>query len=128
MKPDVQKILTKLGKKQVELATHKVNLSSNINQILKQLEVFDSVLIQEERKVSDAFEKWDIAYQMWIDTLNDTTGDIEDVENKLKIFIKKVSDLGLNSQEIKGVDKAKRLIKEQKNYIKQEKGINWSMN
>lgn len=128
MKPSVQKIINKLPKEKVDLATHKVNLSSNIKEILQQLEVFDSILIQEERKVSDAFEKWDMAYQMWIDTLNDTTGSIEDQENKLKIFIKKVSDLGLNSQEIKGVDKAKRLIKEQKNYIKQEKGINWSMN
>ena len=120
MDAKTKKILTKLGKEKVELA-------SNIQQILKQLEIKDSVFIQEEKKVSKAFEKWEMAYQMWFDTLTDTDSDLDDTENDLQIFIKKASDLGLDTQQIKGVDKARRMIKDLRNYINQEKGIDWSV-
>ena len=110
-----------------KFSTQKVDLSTNIQQILKQLEVYNSVFNQEENKVSKAFEKWEMAYQMWFDTLTDSEDDLDDDENKLKIFIKKASDLGLDAQQIKGVDKAQRMIKDLRNYIKQEKGINWSV-
>lgn len=120
MDAKTKKILTKLGKEKVELA-------SNIQQILKELELFKQIFIQEEDKVSKAFEKWDMAHQMWYDTLTDTDGDLDDTENDLQIFIKKASELGLDTQQIKGVDKSKFLIKDLRNYIKQEKGNNWSV-
>ena len=79
MDAKTKKILTKLGKEKVELA-------SNIQQILKELELFKQIFIQEEDKVSKAFEKWDMAHQMWYDTLTDTDGDLDDTENDLLVL------------------------------------------
>ena len=110
-----------------KFSTQKVDLSSSLKDILKKLEVFNNVLDQEERKLDKPYQQWETTYLNWIDTLKDTEQDVDEQEAKLKIFKKKASELGIDANNIKGLDKAQNMIKTLKFYIKKSKAVNWNI-
>lgn len=107
MKPQVQKILTKLGKEQEK----KVELAKNPNSILKTAQSLSDKIKKLEDKMEDAYQKYRSSTEEYSRKLSEIESKAIDLDDDLDIIEDKAKDLGVKPEQIDGYDKARTLVR-----------------
>ena len=115
MKPSVQKIINKLPKEKVDLATHKVDLARKPLAILQASQNLNDKIKKAEDKMEDAYQKYRGSTEEYNRKLTEVESKSRDLDDDLDIIQDKALDLGIKPEEIDGYDKAKRLVELLKN-------------
>ena len=109
------------------LSTEKVDLASDADRILKELTLFEKDLDAQERKIDKPYDALRSVLTNWFQLLDDTKSEIKEEESKLKAFIGKVKDLGVDPKSIKTIDKIENKIKVLRFYIKKSQSVVWKV-
>ena len=107
--------------------TQKVDLASDADRILKELTLFEKDLDAQERKIDKPYDALRSVLTNWFQLLDDTKSEIKEEESKLKAFIGKVKDLGVDPKSIKTIDKIENKIKVLRFYIKKSQSVVWKV-
>ena len=108
MRPDVERIFTKLSENKVELA-------KKPDAIIKAAESFQAKAQQAEDKMEDAYRKYESIGKAYREKLNDIEDKAMDLENDLDKLEQAAKDLGVKVTQIGGYEKAKNLVGVMKN-------------
>ena len=107
--------------------TQKVDLASDADRILKELTLFEKDLDAQERKIDKPYDALRSVLTNWFQLLDDTKSEVKEEEQKLKAFIGKVKDLGVDPKSIKTIDKIENKIKVLRFYIKKSQSVVWKI-
>ena len=107
--------------------TQKVDLASDADRILKELTLFEKDLDAQERKIDKPYDALRSVLTNWFQLLDNTKSEVKEEEQKLKAFIGKVKDLGVDPQSIKTIDKIENKIKVLRFYIKKSQSVVWKV-
>ena len=108
-------------------STQKVDLASDADRILKELTLFEKDLDAQERKIDKPYDALRSVLTNWFQLLDDTKSEVKEKEQKLKAFIGKVKDLGVDPKSIKTIDKIENKIKVLRFYIKKSQSVVWKV-
>lgn len=111
----------------IELDTHKVELASNGDKILKELNAIFDDLGKEESKIDKPYNALRNILIDWFQLLDTSESDVDEQEDKLKKFISDVQDLGLQKNDVKIISQIEQKIKVIRFYIKKSKSVNWKI-
>ena len=107
--------------------TQKVDLASDADRILKELTLFEKDLDAQERKIDKPYDALRSVLTNWFQLLDNTKSEVKEEEQKLKAFIGKVKDLGVDPKSIKTIDKIENKIKVLRFYIKKSQSVVWKV-
>ena len=122
-----EQIRTAYKELQAEGKIQKVDLASDADKILKELNLIFDILGKEENKIDKPYNKLRNVLSDWNDTLNDSKDDVKEQEKKLKIFIGQVKKLGIDPKSVKIIGKIEEKIKVMKFYIKKSLAVKWNI-
>ncbi len=109
MKPEVQKIFTKLAKNEKEANVEKVELARKAPSVVRDLEKLDDKLRKAEEKIDSVFMSYRKAYQDFISLINDVEMDRKRLEGDVKEIGQQAMDLGVDVDDVKGLREAQNL-------------------
>mgnify|MGYP003150905708 CR=1 FL=1 len=130
--PTTEQILSALNEiiqesKKTELKAERVELASAADKILKELNLIDSDLDSQERKIDKPYDELKSVLIDWWQLLDDSKSDINDQEAKLQKFVKQVKELGIPTSDVKIIGEIERKIKDLRFVIKKSEGVNWNI-
>jgi len=113
MKPDVQRILTKLAKdkeKQTEEKLEKVELARKPSSILNDANKLDNKLRGLESKIEKAYLNYKQQQKEWVNALLDIESDADRLEDDLVKILDAAQEIGVDGRQIDGFSKAADLV------------------
>jgi 5'-3' exonuclease len=108
MRPDVERIFTKLSKNKVELA-------KKPDAIIKAASSLQAKAQQAEDKMEDAYQKYRSSTEEYSRKLSDVESKAMDLDDDLDKLEQAAKDLGVKVTQIGGYEKAKNLVGVMKN-------------
>lgn len=113
MKPDVQRILTKLAKEQekkIEVQLEKVELARKPSSILNDANKLDNKLRGLESKIEKAYLNYKQQQKEWVNALSDIESDADRLEDDLVKILDAAQEIGVDGRQIDGFSKAADLV------------------
>ena len=113
MKPDVQRILTKLAKKEennIEVNLEKVELARKPSSILNDANKLDNKLRGLESKIEKAYLNYKQNQKEWVNALSDINSDADKLEDDLVKILDAAQEIGVDGRQIDGFSKAADLV------------------
>ena len=122
-----EEIQTAYKELQAEGKIQKVDLASDADKILKELNLIDKDLDSQERKIDKPYNALRSVLIDFKELLNESLTDVKDLETKLKTFVGKVKALGIEPKTVKIIGQIEVKIKAMKFYIKKSKAVKWKI-
>ena len=110
MRPDVQRIFTKLSKeKNIKVNLEKVDLARKAPSVLKDFEKLDAKLRKSQDKVDSSFNSYRKNWMNFQSEVKDIEGDRKRLEGDVKEIYQSAMDLGVDVDDVKGLRQAQDL-------------------
>tara|TARA_R100000951_G_scaffold102353_3_gene94419 strand:- start:2972 stop:3370 length:399 start_codon:yes stop_codon:yes gene_type:complete len=127
MKPDVQRIFTKLAKKQeksIEVNLEKVELARKPQSILKDIEKVDSAINKQKSKIDKAYLQYLKVWKEWDSFLQESDDKLTKLRyTDIKEVGKQLEDLGVKPSSVPDYSKASDIANKALNDIDGLKGM-----
>jgi hypothetical protein len=113
MKPEIQRIFTKLAeeqKKQTNEKLEKVELARKPSSILNDANKLDNKLRGLESKIEKAYLNYKQNQKEWVNALSDINSDADKLEDDLVKILDAAQEIGVDGRQIDGFSKAADLV------------------
>lgn len=113
MKPEIQRIFTKLAKEQKKETNEKlekVELARKPSSILNDANKLDNKLRGLESKIEKAYLNYKQNQKEWVNSLSDINSDADKLEDDLVKILDAAQEIGVDGRQIDGFSKAADLV------------------
>lgn len=122
MKPSVNKILTRLGKNQTELAAKKIELGRNPLLIANDAAIADNIIQKAKRIMDKAYDEYEKSYLSFQGILDKTkSGEVKKIDKEISETVKTLRELGIKPSTIQGLQKAIDILSDLKSAVSEYK-------
>ena len=110
MKPDVKRILAKLGKEKVELSTQKVELAKKPEAVLKKLQSINAKFEKPQEAMDKAYYDYKRKRNEYVNKIQGIADSASDSADDLTSIEDAIIDLGIKPSAVKSFVQAKKLV------------------
>ena len=110
MKPDVKRILAKLGKEKVELSTQKVELAKKPEAVLKKLQGINAKFEKPQETMDKAYYDYKRKRNEYVNKIQGIADSASDSADDLSLIEDAIISLGIKPSAVKSFTQAKKLV------------------
>jgi DNA-directed RNA polymerase subunit H (RpoH/RPB5) len=124
MKPEVQKIITKLSKNQVELAAERVELAKKPQLIANDAAVIDGKIQKAKKNMDNAYDEYEKSYLSFQNILDKAkSSEVKTIDKEISESEKILKELGIQPARIPELQKAIDILSDLKSDVSRYKKL-----